>query len=238
MAQDHRRLLNFLTSYDLLENSGQRALQETVAQLEGAARDQSWEVKIPSQQSLLFAPSTEDYRLQPDLFCALTGPSDDQWPWKEQSLVIRVWSTHSSISSRDEWDSREVSRALEARNWARVVVRIHLDRADPNDSAPLHHLQVGGKAPEEDRELCWIPPQVKIPRLPYHPMDIILACEIILANFFPSEFSRLRDDTEWQAIVIRSEQRTLGRYSKLCHDSCSHPEIFGKKTLLMSLWNS
>jgi len=247
MAQDFRILLDKLKSHDLLDNTGQRALMQAIAQLDAvpppAKRgkhlvEAPWELRIPSAESLLFVPSTEDDRLQPDLFCFFSGPSNDEWPWKEQSLVIRIWSNDSKLSSRKKWDSKEVSEALRDRKWTRVLIRVHLDKAIQGDPAPLHHMQVGGVPVEEDRELCWIPPQLRMPRFPYHPMDIILACEIVVANFFPREFSRLRDDYEWQAVVIRAQERTLAHHSRICHDFCLHPDIHGKQTLLMRFWNT
>jgi hypothetical protein len=246
IRRDLELLLRILISFDLLEEQGKGALYEAIAQLKPSRQQSSrirsreeapWKFEIPSEKSLLFVelPGQE---LQPDLYCSFGGPSTDEWPWKEQSLVIRVWSRNNVLTSRANWDSLELTSKLKERNWQRVVLRFHLDRAKPADPVPIHHFQIGGVPVEHDRELCWLLPQVDIPRLPYHPVDIVLACQIIVASFFPEAFLKLCSDTEWLTLVRRAEQFNIKHYSSMCYDFCKTPDVYPKQTLLMRLWNS
>lgn len=240
-------LEDFLSRNRLLESEGVTALREAIGQLEGTAekkhpkakkKSPPWEFKILPEQSLRFVYSTDGSLLQPDLFCKFSGPSDNDWPWKEQSLVVRLWSTRKEMTARVEYDSKKVIRILRKRNWQRVVARMHFDKADTSDKEPLFHLQFGGKAPNEVQELCWFPSQIVVPRLPYHPVDIVLASELIVANFFPDSFETLRKEPEWRALIARSQHRILKRYTEVCQSSCSVPHAKDEKTLLMRLINA
>ncbi len=247
MIRDLTFLERFLSGKHLLESEGVLAIHDAIGQLEGALDERvpknkkappAWEFEILPERSLRFVYSTDGPLLQPDLFCRFSGPSDNEWPWKQQSLVVRLWSTRKDLTARGEYDSKKVIKILQNRNWQRVVARMHFDKEDTGEKVPLFHLQFGGKAPDEARELCWLPSQIDVPRLPYHPVDVVLASELIVANFFPSVFGTLRNEPEWRALIARSQHRALKRYTEVCQSSCSVPHALNDKTLLMHLINA
>jgi hypothetical protein len=248
MIRDLTYLSGYLNKFDLLESQGKLALRDAIAQLEGGkpadkskrsgAGLEAWKFEISPKRSLRFTLSSEGSEMQPDLFCRFSGPSKTNWPWDEQSVVIRLWSTRKDLTARAEYDSKKVIRMLEKRNWERVVVRMHFDKASIGDKEPIFHLQFGGTTADEARELCWFPTQINVPRLPYHPLDLVLASELIIANFFPSIFDMLKKEPEWRALVARSQHNTMKRYTEVCQSCCAASHAKDDKTLFMNLLNA
>lgn len=94
------------------------------------------------------------------------------------------------------------------------LLHTHMDMAEKNDQgqyqhAPLFHLQVGGHHPGADRnkEL-----QLKEPRLPFPPIDLLLACEMVVANFYPDEWKSLRSHQSWILAICQSQHLCLPAY--------------------------
>jgi hypothetical protein len=89
--------------------------------------------------------------------------------------------------------------------------RHHLDFAEASQPGPLWHLQTGGNPPGQSKfETSWL----KIPRWPIAPADIVLACEVVLMNFFESDWNELRGDGLWTNLVQRSEDLLLSGYQR------------------------
>jgi hypothetical protein len=193
-----------------------------------------WRVYIDSENSMRFKPSELDSRLAPDIFCDIQGPTDPNWPLSKQNLVIQIWSLDKSLSFRDEWDSGRVSTSL-VESSARVMLRLHFDRSDPNLEAPVFHLQIGGRSRNPQRELCWFPETMDLPRLLYPPIDLVLASEVVVANFFPRTFRRLLDTGEWTSLVNSSEAFLLENFYRKCHIECNQGSRSGR-TLFDCWW--
>jgi hypothetical protein len=51
----------------------------------------------------------------------------------------------------------------------------------------------------------WYPPDINLPRFFTLPLSFVLAGRIILANYFPSFYHRLRDDEQWMSVMTGSE---------------------------------
>jgi hypothetical protein len=190
---------------------------------------------------LKFLPSKEKgVPLLPEIFCDLAGPGQAEWPLETQNLVIRVWSLDRALSFRPELDAEAVSKWLDDSGLPnRVILRLHFDKAEPGQKGTLFHLQVGGKPVEEEREKCWLGGIPGVPRIPMHPMDLILACELVIANFFHEHFQRVCEDPEWREVVKRAELRTLRRYYEICwmHFRLGEDHLGREHTLLKRLWN-
>jgi hypothetical protein len=199
------------------------------------SKQQPWEVYIDSGKSLRFLPSELDKRLAPDIFCDIQGPSDGQRPLSKQNLVVRIWSLNKDLSFRNKWDSDELDRLLTQGHSTRVMLRLHFDRADESQEALLFHLQIGGRPTEPERELCWIPKEMDLPRLLYPPIDLVLASELVVANFFPMAFRDLTRTPEWVSLVNESESFLLRDFYGKCHDICDRG--VGKGTILNSWWH-
>lgn len=159
-----------------------------------------------------------------------------RYEWKEsaipvnQELVIRVWN--KSLSYREDLDHENFLDLYSDPNGkGRVMFRCHFDLANEGQDGPKYHLQFGGNA--RDEENCWIPEEIKIPRIAFQPMDIILACQMVVANFFSSDYQqKYSRDFRWKNAVTEVQSVFLRDYYARCVDMIDNEQI-----LLDDLWN-
>lgn len=117
----------------------------------------------------------------------------------------------------------------------KVLIRHHVDLANykPDENTfqpgPLFHLQFGGHTPKQTRTFE-IP--IKEPRWPCFPMDLVLVCEVIVANFYPEAWEKLRNERHWREAVITSQQFCLSPFLKNLAEKMSDT----KRTVLDHLW--
>jgi hypothetical protein len=220
----------------ILEDEAMIILEQVVAKLEGAS--DVWDYQIHPERPLRFKPCPiGGLRIQPDIFCKISGTAGQNPTLKEQNVVIRIWSISESLSFRKDWDAPQLIGAIKSQSHRRVVSRYHFDYANPGQDGPRFHFQVGGKA--ESNEYCWLPEVIDIPRIAHPPLDLILACEMILANFYPSEFQRLSRQPDWISAVRKSEGAFQLGYYDLCRNTIGKASDMTKAgTLLSNLWNT
>lgn len=114
------------------------------------------------------------------------------------------------------------------------VARWHVDLANEKEdgmqSGPLTHIQFGGHVQghrEKDHPL-------KVPRWCHPPMDVILLCEVTAANFYPDEWTELREDPSWCQAVHLGQRLCYSAYLNKMSSSFA----ISNKTLLHSMWAS
>lgn len=175
-------------------------------------RGGTWKFSIPRNRPLTFRKN--DSNLQIDVSCEIEGADN---AIKKQNIVLRIWSFDRDICYRDGVDHPDIENKLENSGGKRVMLRFHFDlrTTQTRQLEPLYHLQVGGTNPEDD-ENWWLPEQIKVPRFPYPPMDIILLCEFILMNFFHEDYERIRKKSEWINLVRKSQEFFQKCYFEKC----------------------
>ena len=212
LHQPIRSLKERLVAHDLLAPDGGQLLDEVVAGLmtcipKKVRASNPWSYQTRAGTALTFREcSYNGYRYQVDIQFSIRGHgSDSAAPLTWQAVVIRVWSLDANLCARDDWDSKRIVDVFRSGGAGkrRVMVRHHFDLANQGQEGPRYHVQIGGGA--DDDEYCWHPRQMALPRLLHLPVDLILACELVVANFFPDEYKTLRDEPEWEALVRRSE---------------------------------
>lgn len=184
-----------------------------------------WGFEVPAAAPLVFEPTEwRRMRLQPDLAC--------QMSWREpehelvrQNVVLRVWALDRRTFYREEYDSPAMGLERVVR---RVMLRFHFDLADSSQDGPLFHLQVGGTTQEDEK--CWLHPQICIPRLAHPPMDLVLAVEIVVANFL-LDARRELNDPAWRMLQLRSQAEIQAGYYQNCMRA-----VDDEKSLLSQLW--
>jgi len=209
--------LKYLGGY--LAPLSKEALLEPVGQLrdfvQNAKRRKGfrWNFSIPRERPLSFKPN--ETRLEVDLAGIIEGEGDDL---REVRTLLRVWSRDKGMCYRVGVDSEQIGERF-AQTGRRVIVRYHFDlRASKvKRPAPISHLQVGGDALDEEN--CWFPKHLEIPRFHFPPMDIVLLCELVLANFFHQESENLRKTPEWVSLVRKCQDAFQLNYFKQFH-SC------------------
>jgi len=92
--------------------------------------------------------------------------------------------------------------------------RWHIDLANRKadgryQAGPLFHLEGGGHKPKGDRldEL-----KVSIPRWTIPPMELILTCEMIIANFYPDKWEKMSGQKKWLELIRVAQQLCYPSY--------------------------
>jgi len=240
LKRSFQRILDDSASYVIdeaiagLESSKKRFDERTRQTHDPRLIPQPWGYQIDPEQPLRFKPSRAIRGLEPwvDLYCIVLWREEGALPVK-QEIHLRVWSNNTNYVHRPEWDSETVFNRLTdpVRPFdGRVILRCHFDLANPGQHGPKYHLQFGGEAREY--ELCWLPGIADLPRLVCPPMDLILACQLIAANFYWEEYIEFRETPEWIGTLRRSQGHLLKNYYKNCLNVLEQDRV-----LLDYLWN-
>lgn len=117
---------------------------------------------------------------------------------------------------------------------SRIIMSTHIDLAEKNNAgifqgAPLYHLQFGGHRPGGDRTQ---ENRLKVPRLMHPPLDLLLALDILVANFFPDKWEELRQDPSWIAAICQSQKLCYTTYVSKLADCLNEANA----TVLEQLW--
>lgn len=134
---------------------------------------------------------------------------------KEKDPVSVILSSEKiSIDLNNEFPFINLDVCVVIRNMdEEPISRWHFDLANQNEEGvmqpgPLTHLQYGGHNSgnrEYDHPL-------KIPRWCHPPMDIILLCEAIVANFFPEKWDLIKDNPSWCHAIAESQKICYSAY--------------------------
>ena len=173
------------------------------------------------------------YTLRPDIICNFRWQQEGALP-STQELVLRVWSADEHLIYREEYDSEAIAELFTAPHNGlseRVMLRCHFDLANPKQSGPKYHLQIGGNP--RAGEHCWYPKELDLPRLLHHPLDLLLLCQLVVANFYPNDYEQIRLDSTWRWAVTTVERYLLEEYYAKCLEVIRDR----KRMLLDELWN-
>jgi hypothetical protein len=227
---------------DVLDDSARRVVEQAAASLDtvidkfrGKPKKKlknlsSWSFRIDRGEPLRFTPNTvRGYRVQVDLFCETRWPADPNANLESHTMGVRVWALEKAICFRPDWDAAGIEPQL-PKSCRRVIMRWHFDQDNPGQDGPTHHLQIGGVP--EGGEFCWLHSFLSVPRFACAPTDLVLACDLITANFYPDVFERIRKEPGWRALVQKSQAEFQEAYYSECEEVISHGD-----SLLDALWN-
>ncbi len=112
--------------------------------------------------------------------------------------------------------------------------RWHIDLANRKadetyQAGPLFHLQGGGHKPQAERiqEL-----KVSIPRWTIPPMELILTCEMIIANFYPEKWDKMSTQKKWLELIQVAQSICYPVYFQRVQECLSQQ----KQSVLRALW--
>lgn len=232
--------------HSILESDSADVIEKAKAKLDKSKRDydafsrrtdnprlvaKPWGYEITPQKPLRFRISTpsDGFDAQIDLFCRVLWEKEEQPP-VTQEIGLRLWNMESCY--REDWDSPSVFEHLnQSSSYGRVMLRCHFDLANPKQSGPKYHLQFGGNP--HANELAWFPENINLPRFTHAPMDLVLVCQLVAANFFPEIYkTEILKDPEWKYILTASQRHLLESYYSSCLE-----QIREDKILLNHLWN-
>lgn len=216
MAQALSIVAKKLLSADIVTPQGYQVLLKEVGRLKRTPDATSWSMEIDRDSAVVFSQTLDKNGdiIIPRITCA--GISVEQLrhdcpPFKALDIALEVEDSHQNPVSR----------------W-------HVDWANSSEgtmqTGPLVHLQYGGHRPghrETDHPL-------KVPRWSHPPMDVLLLCEVVAANFFEKEWGDLREDQNWCQAISTAQ--------KLCYSAYLRKMLSGlsisSKTLLHAMWAS
>src|SRR6266849_2767835 len=192
----------------ILDPASGRVLDQAIAQVRASAGEPAarsvigstktkkkkvrppWGFQIAPDTPLQFQRcSLKGANVRVDLYCHFAWPSDHTARASVQNLAVRIWDLDRNLCYRPDWDAQRIGNELNV-SFGRVMLRFHFDLATAEQPGPKYHFQVGGVP--HGAELWWLPPSVNLPRIAHPPTDIVLACEMIAANFFPAEYWRIQ----------------------------------------------
>jgi len=126
----------------------------------------------------------------------------------------------------------ELNSTLELYSDGTLHDRWHVDLANENQSGPLVHLQHGGHSSGSSSRHS--ESKLSIPRWMHPPMDIVLTSELVIANFFPDHWIRLRKNPTWVSLVKDAESYCYQDYLNVISKHCSDSSM--KTTMLHRFW--
>lgn len=182
MAEAISSVATILLNNQILSNNGYTSLCKVAAEIKAFKNSKAWNLCIDRDFPILF---------------------NDAENVVHESSNARVELSSKSISvNLDEafpFKVLDISVLIKDSNNNKVLSRWHFDLANRLDSGemqsgPLTHIQYGGRVVEQDRSEDH---PLKIPRWCHPPMDIILLCEVIVANFFPKKWDLIRETPSW-----------------------------------------
>lgn len=204
-ANIRRRITNDLLSLsqvlqthssDIILNAD--VLKSSANQCANHTNNSGWEyqvaglqLRVKAPQNILPKPSGDWLLVQIDLDVG-GGYSDDEDDGLTQ-LILEI---------RIETESRQSICA-----W-------HLDRhitkdgdEDPEEAHPLYHFQHGGHAMKGIAESLGRVLLLPAPRLPFPPMDAVLAIDFLLSNFAGKQWKKLRDEPIYERLLREAQYR-------------------------------
>jgi len=221
MLNEYRRRLNFFTQMlnKFIEPEDIEILKGKISGLvispANRKKDGKWNFSISNDYPIRFCPcNLNGNMIQVDFSCNIEGniPSlnkRDVTIWdaiEKYNVLIRVWSLEERLSFRNNFDSESIRDLIQINDQRRVILRFHIDKKVQNVTIeePYYHMHFGGIA--QENEIAWYPKNFDPPRFYFFPLDIVLATEFILMNFFSIKSYKLREDPEWKSIVITAQE--------------------------------
>lgn len=114
-----------------------------------------------------------------------------------------------------------------------VLIKHHIDFANSREGqfqeGPLFHLQFGGHTPGNSKTFE-VP--IKEPRWLCIPLDVVLLCEVVVANFYPDEWVELKHLPGWHDPIVASQNLCVIPFLNALHKKASASSY----TLLDQLW--
>ncbi|MEN8218424.1 MAG: hypothetical protein ABFS56_19050 [Pseudomonadota bacterium] len=219
MSSNLAHLSNLLCQEELIQPDSKVYLDGAIGMLRKLGRLQSWKYTIEASEPIDFVPiaGKKLEQIAPRLYLTVAvkpQARSELPPFTRLVTVIEVWDI-----LKNELQSR----------W-------HLDLANRKEdgsyqAGPLFHLQGGGHQPRSHRkeEL-----KVSIPRWTTPPMELILTCEMIIANFYPDKWEKISTQKKWLELIHAAQQLCYPVYFQRVQNCLSSGGR--RQSVLKTLW--
>ncbi len=223
MSQKLKLLSQLLYENKLIQYDMKNSIDNAIYQLYRFKDKTEWEYTIEPLTPIEFVPALDKKlgKIVPQVYLdvAVAPPKrNDLPPFKRLDTKIEIFDIAGHLQSR----------------W-------HIDLANRKNGSyqdgPLFHLQSGGHKPQGNRK-----EELKIsrPRWAMPPMELILTCEMILANFYTEQWETIRTEKRWLKLIHIAQ---LMCYSAYCQrmQNCLFDAALAKsqsQSVLTALWAS
>jgi len=216
-------LSNILCENELIYPDSKSYLDHASAKLSKLGSSRSWRYAIEASAPINFVPAPdkklEEIELLVYIDVAVAPPKrNDLPPFKRLDTKIEIFDLAGHLQSR----------------W-------HIDLANRKEDGsyqdgPLFHLQSGGHKPQGNRS-----DELKIsrPRWAMPPMELILTCEMILANFYPAQWKTIRTEKRWLKLIHIAQLMCYTAYSQRMQNCLFDAALTPKsQSVLTAFWAS
>jgi hypothetical protein len=205
-----------LASNNIIIENSFATLSEEIRRIRALPASRAdWEVIVPNDKKIIFDFIFDEsgQQLSPRMMCCIRSKQSNtnSPPFEDLVLTLELFDSSDKINYR----------------W-------HIDRANKKDGVfqegPLYHLQYGGHnsdARKDDSKL-------KVPRWLYPPMEVMLFCEMMVANFYPSKWDTLQEDPAWREAICIAQKLCYTAYSQKIVSQLSN----SSNTMLQAMWAS
>jgi len=220
MAEAIQAACNALLEEELIPDGSYPTLGQALGELKARGKDsKSWAYSISAATPLMFSEI-----LNEDL---------------NQIIAPRIYlkvDVDESLLATNKPPFSKLNCVLEVANSesGEIILSTHVDLAEKDANgafqhAPLFHMQIGGHRPGADRskEL-----RLKEPRLMHPPLDLLLAIEIVVANFYPKKWENLVQLATWNEAMNISQQLCYSAYTARFNSSLG----ISTSTAMRALW--
>ena len=224
MASLLASLSNLLCQNQLISPDSKNCLDRASTQLIKLSSSRTWEYAIKPSAPIKFVPTSDKKlgKIIPHVYLdvAVEPPKRNDLPlFKRLDTKIEIFDLAGHLQSR----------------W-------HIDLANRKEDGtyqdgPIFHLQSGGHKPLANRK-----EELKIsrPRWAMPPMELILTCEMILANFYPAQWKTIRTEKRWLKLIQAAQSMCYLTYYQQIHECLfkSQPLIPRQQSesILTALW--
>ncbi len=224
MSSHLASLSNLLCQKKLIDSESKSYLDRANAKLLKLGASRSWRYTIEESAPIKFVPAPDKKlgKIIPQVYLDVAvAPHNDLPPFTRLDTKIEIFDIAGHLQSR----------------W-------HIDLANQKhdgtyQEGPLFHLQSGGHKPQSNRK-----EELKIsrPRWAMPPMELILTCEMILANFYSEKWKTIRTEKRWLKLIHSAQMMCYSAYYQQIHNCLFKPQKLIPKqqseSLLTSLWAS
>jgi len=217
-------LSNLLCQNQLISPDSKNCLDRASTQLIKLSSSRTWQYTINPSAPIEFVP-TSDRKLgkiipQVYLDVAVEAPKTNALPiFKRLDTKIEIFDLAGHLQSR--WHIDLANRKAD----------------DTYQEGPLFHLQSGGHKPQANRK-----EELKIsrPRWAMPPMELILTCEMILANFYPAQWKTIRTEKRWLKLIQTAQSICYLAYYQQIHECLFKSQLLiprqQSESILTALW--
>jgi hypothetical protein len=231
-------LSNILCENELIYPDSKSYLDHASAKLIKLGTSRSWKYAIEASAPINFVPAPdkklEEIELLVYIDVAVAPPKrNDLPPFKRLDTKIEIFDLAGHLQSRWHIDF-EAKVFFKEKNFSLKANR----KNGSYQEGPLFHLQSGGHKPQGNRK-----EELKIsrPRWAMPPMELILTCEMILANFYPAQWKIIRTEKRWLKLIHIAQLMCYSAYSQRIQNCLFDAALTPKsqsQSVLTALWAS